>query len=84
MAELTSASKSFVEPLQLYQSASNAFKESLYQIPFKERRDLLESLSEEFTSVDSFVEWCSQNYPDSTNCPQDNPKAPARRSKKTK
>ena len=57
-------SKSFVEPLQLYQSASNAFKESLYQIPFKERRGLLESFSEEFTSVDSFVEWCNQNYPD--------------------
>lgn len=83
MARQTFVSKSFVDPLQLYNSSTKPFKEALYQIPFKERRDLLESLSVEIPSVESFVEWCNQNYPDTESSTNEN-KAPTRRSKKTK
>lgn len=54
----------YLEPLQLYENSTSTFKQSLFQIPFADRRDLLESLSEKFASLDSFVEWCTTNYPE--------------------
>lgn len=54
----------YLNPLQLYENSTSTFKQSLFQIPFADRRDLLESLSKEFTSLDSFVEWCTTEYPE--------------------
>lgn len=54
----------YLNPLQLYENSTSTFKHSLFQISFADRRDLLESLSEEFTSLDSFVEWCTTEYPE--------------------
>lgn len=54
----------YLNPLQLYENSTSTFKQSLFQLYFADRRDLLESLSEEFTSLDSFVEWCTTNYPE--------------------
>ena len=54
----------YLEPLQLYENSTSTFKQSLFQLYFADRRALLESLSEEFTSLDSFVEWCTTNYPE--------------------
>lgn len=55
----------YLDPLKLYESSTSTFKQSLFQIPFADRRDLLESLSEEFTSLDDFIYWCTTNYPES-------------------
>lgn len=54
----------YLDPLQLYENSTSTFKQSLFQLPFADRRALLESLSEEFTSLDDFIQWCTTEYPE--------------------
>lgn len=63
-----------IDPLQLYESSTTAFKSSLFQLPFADRRALLESLSEEFTSLDDFIQWCTTEYPENDS---EAPKSPS-------
>lgn len=51
-------------PLTLWENSTPTFKLSLFQIPFTDRRALLESLSEEFVSLDDFIQWCTTEYPE--------------------
>lgn len=51
-------------PLTLWDNSTFTFKSSLFSLPFEDRRALLESLSEEFTSLDDFIQWCTTEYPE--------------------
>lgn len=66
-------------PLTLWENSTSTFKLSLFSLPFADRRALLESLSEEFTSLDDFIQWCTTECPEndscSTNCPMDDSEA---------
>lgn len=53
-----------LEPLTLWENSTPSFKSSLFSLPFTDRRVLLESLSEEFTSLDDFIQWCTTEYPE--------------------
>lgn len=52
------------DPLTLWENSTPSFKLSLFSLPFEDRRALLESLSEEFTSLDDFIQWCTTEYPE--------------------
>lgn len=51
-------------PLTLWENSTPTFKSSLFSLPFIDRRALLESLSEEFSSLDDFIQWCTTEYPE--------------------
>lgn len=53
-----------LNPLILWENSTPTFKLSLFSLPFEDRRALLESLSEEFTSLDDFIQWCTTEYPE--------------------
>lgn len=53
-----------LNPLTLWENSTPAFKSSLFSLSFADRRVLLESLSEEFTSLDDFIQWCTTEYPE--------------------
>lgn len=53
-----------LDPLTLWENSTPTFKLSPFSLPFIDRRALLESLSEEFASLDDFIQWCTTEYPE--------------------